>query len=260
MRKYMAIAGISIKNALVYRANVTGRAIFYFIFIFVFFSLWSVIYSGNEIAGYNLTQMIWYVCMTELVMFCSGSGIFGRMNQEVKSGSIAYQLLRPWNYIFKQFAGTLGEITFSASIFTLMAIIMGLVFVGPLAGFDPVAIPFIIVSFMLSITMNFFFLMSIGLLAFYFEENTPFFFIYNKLLFVFGMLIPIEFLPLWAQGILRYLPFSLITWAPAKMVVKFSFEHALAVIPLQAGWCVLAVLLALFVFSRGVRKVNVHGG
>ncbi len=131
MRKYAAIAGISIKNALVYRANVTGRVIFYFVFIFVFFSLWSMIYSGNEIAGYNLTQMIWYVCMTELVVFCSGSGIFGRMNQEVKSGSIAYQLLRPWNYVFKQFADMLGNITFSASVFTLMAINTRFSFCGP---------------------------------------------------------------------------------------------------------------------------------
>ncbi len=131
---------------------------------------------------------------------------------------------------------------------------------GPIKGFDPIAIPFIIVSFILSITMNFFILMSLGLLAFYFEENSPFYFIYQKLLFVFGMLLPIEFLPIWAQGILRYLPFSLITWAPAKMVVDFSYEHALSVLPLQTAWCIGAVLLALFVFSRGVRKVNVHGG
>jgi len=260
MRKYMSIAGISIKNALAYRANVTGRVIFYFVFIFIFFSLWSAIYKGNEIAGYNLTQMVWYICMTELVVFCSGSSIFGSMNHEVKSGSIAYQLIRPWNYIFKKFAETLGNITFSASIFTLMAIILGMLFVGPIKNFDPIAIPFIIVSFILSISMNFFILMSLGLLAFYFEENSPFYFIYSKLLFVFGMLLPIEFLPLWAQGILRFLPFSLITWAPAKMVVNFSFEHALAVLPLQAVWCVAAVILALFVFSRGIRKVNVHGG
>jgi len=260
VRKYMSIAGISIKNALVYRANVTGRIVFYFVFIYVFFSLWSVIYKGNEIAGYNLTQMVWYICMTELVMFCSGNSIFGAMNQEVKDGSIAYQLIRPWNYIFKKFAEMLGNITFSASIFTLMAIILGFAFVGPIAGFQPVAIPFIIVSFIMSITMNFFILMSLGLLAFYFEENSPFYFIYTKLLFVFGMLLPIEFLPLWAQNILRFLPFSLITWAPAKMVVDFSFEHVIKVMPMQAVWCVAAVLLALFVFSRGVRKVNVHGG
>lgn len=256
----MAIAGISIKNALVYRANVTGRVVFYFVFIFIFFSLWTLIYSGNEIAGYNLTQIIWYVCMTELVLFCSGSSIFGRMNREVKSGSIAYQLLRPWNYILKQFSETLGEITFSASVFTLMAIVLGLVFVGPIKGFNPAAIPFIIVSFVLAITMNFFIYMSLGLLAFYFEENSPFYFIYQKLLFVFGMLLPIEFLPVWAQGILRYLPFSLITWGPAKMVVDFSFEYAMEIIPLQIGWCIASILLALFVFSKGVKKVNVHGG
>lgn len=260
MNKYAAIAGISIKNSLVYRANVTGRVIFYFIFIFVFFSLWSLVYSGGEIEGYDLTMMIWYVCMTELVLFCSGAGIFGRINSEVKSGSIAYQLLRPWNYVFRQFADMLGSIVFSASVFTLMAVALGMIFVGPIKGFNAGSVPFIVVSFILSITMNFFIYMSLGLLAFYFEENSPFYFIYQKLLFVFGMLLPIEFLPLWAQGILKYLPFSLITWAPAKMVVDFSYGHAFEVIPLQAAWCVAAILLSLFVFSRGVRKINVHGG
>jgi len=260
MSKYLAMAGISIKNSLVYRANVTGRIIFYFVFIFVFFSLWSMVYSGNEIAGYSLRQMIWYVCMTELVVFCSGSGIFGIMNHEVKSGEIAYQLVRPWNYVYKQFASMLGNITFSALVFTLMAIILGMVFAGPLKGFNAAAIPFIVVSFLLSIAMNFFFLMSLGLLAFYFEENGPFYFIYQKLLFVFGMLLPIEFLPLWAHGILRYLPFSLITWGPAKMVVDFSYGYAMEIIPLQIIKCIGAIALAQFVFSRGVRKVNVHGG
>ncbi|MBN2559075.1 MAG: ABC-2 family transporter protein [Clostridia bacterium] len=260
MGKYLSIAGISIKNSLVYRASVTGRVVFYFVFIFVFFSLWSMIYSGNEIAGYSLVQMIWYVCMTELVVFCSGSEIFGRMNHEVKSGEIAYRLLRPWNYIFMQFADMLGSMAFSASVFTVMAVLLGFVFAGPIQGFNPASVPLIVISFVLSITMNFFICMSLGLLAFYFEENSPFYFIYQKLLFVFGMLLPIEFLPIWTQGILRYLPFSLITWGPARMVVNFSYEYAFEIIPMQAAWCVFSVLLAMFVFSRGVRKVNVHGG
>lgn len=260
MNKYISVTAISIRNSLVYKANVTGRIIFYIVFIFVFYSLWSLIYSGEEIAGYSLTQMIWYVCMTELVMFCSGSGIFGRLNSEVKSGAVAYQLLRPWNYIIKQYAESLGDIFFNAIVFSSAAVVMGMIYVGPIKGFMPVSIIFIIISFILSITMNFFLLESLGLLAFFFEENSPFFFIYQKLLFVFGMLLPIEFLPDWAFGILRYLPFSLITWGPAKMVVDFSFKYASEIIPLQAAWCVFAVLLASFVFKRGVKKINVQGG
>lgn len=259
-KKYVSLIHINIKNALVYRANVTGRIIFYFVFIFIFFSLWRMIYSGGEIAGYSLRQMIWYVCITELVTFTSGNSVFGRMNEEVKSGSIAYQLLRPWNYVLKQFSEALGEMTFCAVIFTAMAVALGLFFVGPIPGFSAAAVPLIILSMLLSIIMNFFLMMAIGLTAFYLEENTSFYLIYQKLLFIFGLFLPIEFLPLWAQNILRFLPFSLITWAPAKMIVDFSWHHAVQVLPMQALWAAGAILLAMFIFSRGVKKVNVHGG
>ena len=36
-----------------------------------------------------------------------------------------------------------------------------------------------------------------------------------------GMFIPVEFLPGWLQTITRYLPFSYMTWAPARLIVAF---------------------------------------
>jgi len=260
IQKYFSLIRINIKNALVYRANVTGRVIFYFVFIFIFFSLWGMIYSGGEIAGYSLSQMIWYLCITELITFTSGNSVFGRMNEEVKSGSIAYQLLRPWNYVFKQFSEALGEMSFCAAVFTAMAVVLGLIFAGPLQGFPAAAVPLMLLSMLLSVTMNFFLMMSLGLTAFFMEENSSFYLIYQKLLFIFGLFLPIEFLPQWAQNILRYLPLSLITWGPAKMIVDFSWHHAALVLPAQALWAAAAVLLAMFIFSRGVKKVNVQGG
>jgi ABC-type uncharacterized transport system permease subunit len=62
------------------------------------------------------------------------------------------------------------------------------------------------------------------------------------------------------SGILRFMPFSLITWGPAKMFVDFSYEHAAFAITALAFWAVAFIAIAFSIFSKGVSKIHVHGG
>ena len=76
--KYITVLRISLQNAFVYRSNVLGGFVFYIMFMFVFFNLWRAIYKSGEVAGYSLVQMVWYLCMTELIMFGCRTGVFFR--------------------------------------------------------------------------------------------------------------------------------------------------------------------------------------
>ena len=100
LKKYFIIAKVSFSNAVAYRVSVVSRFFFYALYIYVFMCLWRAIYREGSVHGYDFTQMVWYLIMTELVSFFCGADILRKMNDEVKSGAIAYLLGRPTHYIF----------------------------------------------------------------------------------------------------------------------------------------------------------------
>jgi len=260
IRKYGTVLKLSLQNAFVYRSNVIGGLLFYTLFIFVFFNLWRAIYQGGRVAGYSLTQMVWYLCITELVVFGCRSGVFGQMNEDVKSGSIAYQLNRPYHYVFYQFFTALGGMVFNLLVFGTMAIVLGMIMVGPIPGFRLQSLPFVLISGIMGMVLNFFILMALGLTAFRMEENFAFYLIYQKLVFMLGMFIPVEFLPGWLRDIARFLPFSYVAWAPARLAVAFSWELFIEVFPVQVLWAVIAFFIAMAMYRFGVSGIQAHGG
>lgn len=260
VRKYGAVLSVSLRNMLMYRGNMAGGLFFYALFIFVFFSLWGAVYRGGEMAGYSLTQMIWYVCITELVVFGCRSGVFGQMSESIKSGAIAYELSRPYHYVFYQFFSGLGGICVNFLFYAAAALSLGLLFAGPLPGLRLWMLPFVLLSVVLGAIIQFFSYMCLGLSAFFLEENLAFFFIYSKLILMLGTFIPVEFFPGWLQSVIRFLPFAYITWAPARMTVEFTWRHAATALPIQALWAAAFIALSMLLYRRGVRKVHVQGG
>ena len=259
-RKYLVIARVSLANAITYRANTFSRFAFYTLFIYVFMSLWRAIYKEGGAEGYTYVQMVWYLVMTEFVAFAGGTPVLSAMNDDVKSGAIAYQIGRPVHYLLYHFASSLGNMLFNAVAFGALAAFLGLAFVGPLPAFTPAALPFLFVSVTLGVTLNFFFLSLIGLTAFVVEDNLPFYLIWQKLNFMLGMFLPVEFLPDKIQAAAKNLPFSYVYWAPAKIFVNFSFETALWLIPRQAAWTAAVAAAAFICYGAGARRLQINGG
>jgi len=223
-------------------------------------NLWRAIYQEGSVHGYTHTQIVWYLVLTEFIGFACTSNIYNNMNDEIKSGAVAYQLGRPLHYVFFQFANSLGQLLVNAVVFGVFAVILGFVFAGPLTTFIPAGIPVMLLSIALGITLNYFFLMLIGLSAFVIEDNFAMFLIYQKLGFMLGMFLPVEFLPGWLQPVAKNLPFSYIYWAPAKLFVDYSPATALELIPRQAAWTVFAVVSVLLCYRLSVRRLQINGG
>ena len=260
LRKYFVITRVSLSNAVAYRASTLPRFFFYTLFIYVFMSLWRAIYREGSVHGYEYVQIVWYLIMTEFIGFACGTNIFNTMNDEVKSGSIAYQLGRPTHYVLYQFANSMGQVLLNIVCFGALAAALGFIFVGPLPTFQLAGLLPLILSIALSIALNYFLLMVIGLSSFVVEDNLAFYLIYQKAAFMLGMFLPVEFLPNWLQPVAKSLPFSYVYWAPAKIFVSYSPELFLELIPRQAVWALCAVAAALAIYHFSIRRLQVNGG
>lgn len=260
IKKYWVIARISLQNALTYRASVLTKFVMYTLFIYVFMRLWTTIYQDGSVHGYSLVQIVWYLIMTELIAFGFSTNIYRTMNSDVRDGTIAYMIGRPTHYILYQLANALGQTMLNIALFSVLASALGLLFVGPLPTFSLASMPIIAISIGLGLSINFFFLMLIGLSSFVMEDNFAVYLIYQKLAFMLGVFLPVEFLPQWLQAIARNLPFSYVAWAPAKLFVNYSAPLFWELVPRQAMWLAVVFTATFAAYHAMAKRLQTNGG
>jgi ABC-2 type transport system permease protein len=263
MRKYIFIYKATLIESLQYVMNIILGFITFFMMLFVFICLWNYIYSdsANIINGYTMEQMIWYVILTEIMWFGSRNATLSRqISEDIKSGTIAYGINKPYHYILYIIAKHLGEITVKMLLFVGAGLVIGGVFVGAIPGFKISRLPFILISALLGTLINAFLRMSISVLSFWIEDSTPFHWIYDKLIIVVGMLFPVEMFPVWAQPAIRCSPIFVVTYGPAKLVIDYSHSVFLQVLSVQLIYFTVTLFILLAMFQGGVKKLNVNGG
>lgn len=262
IHKYIQVSKITLSNSLVYFWDFLGKNGFFIFIMFIYLMLWKNIYSqkGNLVGSLTLNQMIWYLIVTELVTL-SRTNLHLQINDDVKSGNIAYLLNKPYNYIVYCFSYFIGEIGIKLIINGVIGIAIGFIFVGGLQNFNVVQIPFIIMSLLAGCCLNFFIYITLALTAFWFEDNNAFFWIYSKLIFTLGgMLMPIEMFPHWLQNAARYMPFVYVTYVPGKLTADFSLTNFYNQFSIQILYLVIFMALAMVLYRKGVKNLNVNGG
>ena len=263
MRKYLFIYKTTLMETLQYIVNIFLGFISFFLIIFVFLNLWQYIYSdsANIIDGYSMTQMVWYVILTEIMWFGNRNGLLiNQISNDIKSGSIAYGLNKPYNYLYYTIAKHFGDVTIKLFLYLFVGIIMGLIFAGRLPNFQFQNLPFIAITFLLGLFVNALIRIAISISSFWIEDAKPIHWMYDKLILVIGTLFPVEMFPIWLQPIIKCSPIFVITYGPAKLIIDFSMEMFLSVVFAQIVYIVIVVTILAILYQRGVKRLNVNGG
>lgn len=233
---------------------------FFALIIFIFMQLWQAIsFSNGSTEGYTVNRLVWYYIAAEMVIL-SKSEVFRSMNEEIKGGGIAYKLNKPYSFILYQLSEGIGQISVKLIMNLPVGLLIGFLYVGGLEGFKWESLPAVLLSVFLGIMLNFFMDAFIGITAFWTEDNSAFYWIAQKLSFMLGLFLPLEFLPDAIKNIAVFLPFSYIAYAPARLLTSFSIEALLDILPVQLFYTALFAVLSQLVFMRGVKKLNVNGG
>lgn len=163
-RKYRRILFFSARNAVAYLPSFLLRNVFLLIIIFVFYSLWRVIYAGqSRLAGFTITQILWYLSFTES-MELSKSRVMFEVQEEVKDGSLAYSMQRPYSYLGYHFFRSLGESVVKLCPILVVGSLAAWAFAGPLPHLGASIGPGIVVL-IFGIVLNTLWYLVIALLA-----------------------------------------------------------------------------------------------
>ena len=259
-RKYARIFSFAARDQAVYLPAFLVRNLFFVVIVFVFWSLWRAVYSGRDaLGGLSLVQMVWYLTFTETIEL-SKSRVLYQVQEEVKDGTLAVTLTRPYSYVLSHLSRAMGESLVKICPLLVEGGLLATLMVGPLPGYLR-ALPMGLVLVAAGSLVTNLWLLVIGLLAFWTEEVAPFYWIIQKFVFIVGgMFIPINLFPPWLAGVARALPFAFSAYWPAYTMVSHSSRAFLT--GLCGALLYIAALggMASLLFTLGRRCVQAQGG
>lgn len=259
--KYVFIGKITLRNQFAYLVDFLVRSIFLLIILYIFLQLWHATFRGEGsslIAGYSFRQIMWYLIVTEAMTLACPS-LCTRIEEEVKSGDVSLKLIRPVHFVLFHYVEYMSEAAVRFVVNAVLGGLLGLLVLGP-PGFGS-GFAWLPVFAIGGFTVNFLLNMSLALSSFWVEETRGLEFVYNKFLFTIGgMLMPLELFPDGLQRIGHWLPFQAVVYFPAKTAVAFDAARLPGMLETQLLWMGLIGLLVVFLFRKGVKKLNVNGG
>ena len=260
--KYLAILRVSAANNLAYLPEIVFRTLFLIVLIYVIGQLWQTTFTLHNSAilrGFTVNSMIWYLAAAE-TLATSLPALTRRIDQEVRSGELAYLLGRPCSYLFYNYAHYLGERLVRLTINGTVAALVALIYVGPphFTWMGLAAWPLMV---LLAISIEFLCYFGIGLLAFWTENTQSFSFIFSRLTLVLGgVLAPIEIFPQPLRTLAQILPFSSMLYGPARTLVQFETASFVGLVWQQVITLSVVSLLILGLYRLATRRVSINGG
>ncbi len=188
--------------------------------------------------------------------------IDAEIKQMMRTGSVAYELLRPLDLYLLWFSRALAWRTAptllrSIPLFAIAALFFGLQLPAnwtAAAGWMVATLLAILLSSAISTLQNLSLLWTIA------GEGVAYLSFAAVVIFS-GMMIPLPLFPDWAQAAIKLLPFRGLCDVPFRIyaghIPPSEYLHELA---LQSVWIVGLIILGRWVLSRGVRRLVVQGG
>ncbi|WP_175482245.1 ABC transporter permease [Thermoflavimicrobium dichotomicum] len=248
---------------LAYRVNYYSGIVIYSLNIGVYYFLWMAIYGSNQsLQGLSAVQMATYISISWMARAFYFNNLDREIAQEIRDGTVAIQLIRPYHYLLVKVFQGFGEGIFRLLLFSIPGmVVVSLIFPIHLPDPGVVWLKFalsLLLGFIVNVEIN----LITGLLAFFVLNNQGL--IRAKRVMVdllSGLFIPISFYPEWAQIVLNYLPFQAISYLPSMVLVKglggTEFMHALMI---QAAWCVLLCIPIQAIWRKARKILVVQGG
>ena len=233
-----------------------GRAIFYGVLMMVLTAFWDKV-GAQRLAGTFAMRLppqglAVYVGVTEWVTL-SVPAIQLRFEDDIRSGALEAQLLKPKFYLAQAIAGQAGGM--AARLLVLGAAALALLAVSgrawPSAGGIAAAAVLGVVGAAIGVLLY----GLVGLTAFWIRRVLPALLIVQKLMFLLGGLFaPISLYPDWLRIPATLSPFGAHLAFAGQAVIGLSVADFWRALALQAFWLAALSLIAVLVWRAGLAK------
>lgn len=242
------------------RNMMAGRIIFYGVLLLVYTRLWRAIFdSSGPIGSMSPEDCVWYLAITEWITLSLPRN-FEDIEQEVRSGEVASQLLRPMNYAGSKVALGLGEVAVRLCVLAPVGVLLAYGLTGQWPTMPQnlwLAAPVGVLAALLLLLFH----VLIGMSAFWFNDVSPTSWIYQKISFITGgVLLPLDIYPDWLRELAQYSPFAVVYYQVARLALGYPSTSLVSLTTTLLTWIGLALVFLYLIQVRAMTRVQLHGG
>lgn len=267
MKMYLAYFKLKFKTGLQYRAAALAGLSTQFFFGFVYTSVYIAFYeSGSGTLPMELKDLITYVWLGQA--FFAAVYLWYKDKEiinMIKSGNIAYELVRPQKLYFMWFAKIYGERLSRVALRFMPVILIATLLPGYYHMDVIIPVSRLLLFIIAMILSN---LLMVSIVLFYhvlclytIDEKgiVNIFMVSSDVLS--GLVIPVPFFPTFLQNISNILPFRYVSDFPFRLFVGMeSFNNCLTGYVIQIIWIAILVTSGYLLTRKSLKRVAVQGG
>jgi len=259
--KRLRLMIISLNNLRAYFIDFLFRLAGFPVYIAIVYFLWKVILENSSLTGISLGFLVtYYTTMYAVRNIVEQWEIPGKISNDVRQGHMVVPLTKPISYRSYLFWQSALNSIFFLVLYALILFALSIVFHMTFTS-DPLIILLFFISMIFAFMMNFAMFFTIGLSAFWMEENNGIVRMFMSVTsFLSGAWIPLDLLSGTLKDIALLSPFSLTSYFQVSILQgKLSLEQIIPEFALMIVWTLIFFLVAKFVWKLGERRYTGYG-
>lgn len=263
MKLYWSFARAIFAHATVFRVEFWMRLLSLWLFMYAISRVWAILFTQRPGAfGVTLEQMVTYGVLGVLMESLLDVGPEWYIAEQVRTGKIDTDLMKPVDFHGLMLAMASGEVLFNLGVLVVPGLLAAWLFLGVQLPPDGATAVLFAVSTVLGFLVLFHIAFLLGSLAVVTIDIRSFAWsFYSLVALLAGQVVPLWLFPDLLRRVAEVLPFQGIYFTPMSIYVgTLAGEAALRALGLQVIWVVALALVARWAWSRLYRRLVVQGG
>lgn len=262
VQKYWQFAAIKFRNNMAYRFEYIMGILDTLLSFVVYWSIYRALYGGAEEVGGVTFSMV----ATNFIISLGLNSAFARnemfLQDKIKQGTIANELLKPVNFKLRMLFEDLGEGLFHVMFNFLPTALIAALFADLQAPSSARNLLLCMVSALLGYLVLWLISFIVQVWSFWLFSVWGLITMKNALIKILaGAFIPLWFMPDWLRQIIRFTPFDSIYFTPVQIYLgELQGAELLLHFARQVVWIVILYALGECFWRRGIKKLVVQGG
>jgi ABC-type uncharacterized transport system permease subunit len=252
---------VSARNVQVFRFRLVGWLLTLMIQLYLLRVVWAAAYDGRAaVEGVTSGSLLVYLTISALHRFFLPNSIAFLIEERIRTGSVAGDLIRPFGFMKQMIAIQAGSLVGAAPLLIVVVPVAMLVGSLRLPAFETILI--YLVSLALAFVVNVLIWMLVGLLGFWLLEIGGLRAMISITSdFLAGALVPLWFMPDALRTVVEWLPFQATMFLPASIFAgQTTGSETIRPLLVQVAWIAVLVSVANVVWTRAQRKLVIQGG
>ncbi len=262
MNTYLQFAAIKFRNNMAYRFEYVMGILSTLLSFVVYWSIYRALYGTEEVVDGVTFSMV----ATNFIISLGLNNAFAKnemfLQDKIKQGTIANELLKPVNFKLRMLFEDFGEGLFRVIFNFLPTVIIAMFFAELQAPSGTLNMMLCIISAILGYIVLWLISFIVQSWSFWLFSVWGLITIKNVFVNILaGAFIPMWFMPAWLRDFIKFTPFDSIYFTPVQIYLGELNGYEIVInFARQIFWILILYALSELFWRRGIKKLVVQGG